>query len=252
MPVNEKFALAITMPCFNEEEGIVHFIDELQESFEGLNAVFVIVDDLSTDNTSEQLRIVKDKYTNVEVLSNPENVGHGPSTLRGLNHALENDAQWILAVDGDGQFVGSDLRKSFDLFSKSQSDVLEGIRIGREDPGFRKIVTFSLRLVVFFKTRSLPRDANTPFRIYRKDTLEKLLPKVNSKSLVPNIEISILTRKLGLSVFENPVLSRNRLGENKTGTTWKSTRDWMPSSRFIRFCLNALKQLVRTMSKFNS
>ena len=252
MPVNEKFALAITMPCFNEEEGIVQFIGELQQSFEGLNTVFVIVDDLSTDNTSEQLQIAKAKYTNVEVLSNPENVGHGPSTLRGLHHALENDAQWILAVDGDGQFVGGDLRKSFDLFSRSQSDVLEGIRIGREDPGFRKIITFSLRLLVFFKTRSLPKDANTPFRIYRKETLEQLLPSVNSKSLVPNIEISILTRKLGLTIFENRILSRNRLGENKTGTTWKSTRDWMPSSRFIRFCLNALRQLVRSMSKFNS
>jgi glycosyltransferase involved in cell wall biosynthesis len=240
------------MPCFNEEEGIAQFIGELQQSFDGLNTFFVIIDDLSTDNTSEQLRIVQAEYTNVEVLINPENVGHGPSTLRGLHHALKNNPQWILAVDGDGQFVGGDLRKSFDLFSRSQSDVLEGIRIGREDPGFRKIITFSLRLLVFLKTRSLPKDANTPFRIYRKETLEQLLPRVNSKSLVPNIEISILTRKLSLTVLENRVLSRNRLGENKTGTTWKSTRDWMPSSRFVRFCINALKQLVRSMSNYNS
>ena len=252
MPINKKFALVITMPCFNEEEGTAQFIGELQQSFDGLNTFFVIIDDHSTDNTSEQLRIVKAKYTNVEVLINPENVGHGPSTLRGLHQALENDPQWILAVDGDGQFVGGDLRKSFDLFSGTQSDVLEGIRIGREDPGFRKIITFSLRLLVFFKTRSLPKDANTPFRIYRKETLEQLLLRVNSKSLVPNIEISILTRKLSLTVLENRVLSRNRLGENKTGTTWKSTWDWMPSSRFIRFCINALKQLVRSMSDFNS
>ena len=252
MPINKKFALVITMPCFNEEEGIAQFIGELQQSFDGLNTFFVIIDDLSTDNTSEQLRIVQAEYTNVEVLINPENVGHGPSTLRGLHHALKNNPQWILAVDGDGQFVGGDLRKSFDLFSRSQSDVLEGIRIGREDPGFRKIITFSLRLLVFLKTRSLPKDANTPFRIYRKETLEQLLPRVNSKSLVPNIEISILTRKLSLTVLENRVLSRNRLGENKTGTTWKSTRDWMPSSRFVRFCINALKQLVRSMSNYNS
>ena len=251
MSLNEKLELAITMPCFNEEEGIFQFIGELQESFKGLNIVFIVVDDLSTDNTSEQLQIANAKYTNVEVLSNPKNVGHGPSTLRGLHHALEKSAQWILAVDGDGQFVGGDLRKSFDLFSRLQSDVLEGIRIGRSDPGFRKIITFSLRLLVFFKTRSLPKDANTPFRIYRKETLEQLLPRVNSKSLVPNIEISILTRELGLTIFEHRVLSRNRLGEDKIGTTWKSTRDWMPSPRFIRFCINALKQLVGSMSKFN-
>jgi len=250
MPVNEKPKLVIAMPCFNEEEGIFQFITELQNGFNNLNVEFIVVDDLSTDGTSNQLRRICDVYSNVVILSNLENVGHGPSTIKGLNYALTRNADLILAVDGDGQFDSGDLRKCFDEFAPLNQEILEGSRIGRTDPKYRKFITFALRIVVFAKTRNMPADANTPFRIYRRGTLAKLLPFINSNCLIPNIELSILSRKLEMSILEIKVPSRDRLGSNKIGTTWKSTREWLPSSRFIHFCLNASKQLFTTLFKF--
>jgi dolichol-phosphate mannosyltransferase len=242
--------LSITMPCFNEEEGIFQFISELQRSFHGINVQFIIVDDLSTDHTADQLREICDEFTNVVILRNSKNVGHGPSTLKGLSYALNDDSDLVLAVDGDGQFDGADLRRSFDQFSRIHSDILEGARTDRNDPVFRKVITFSLRVFVLGKTRSFPADANTPFRIYRRGALERLLPLIDSNSLIPNVEISILSRKLGLSISVIRVHSRDRIGANKIGTTWKSTSDWLPSKRFVAFCAKASRQLFSTFFKF--
>jgi glycosyltransferase involved in cell wall biosynthesis len=250
MSVNEKPKLVISMPCFNEEEGIFQFIAELQNGFDGLNVEFIIVDDFSTDGTSKQLSRICDVYSNVMILTNSENVGHGPSTIRGLNYALSCNADWVLAVDGDGQFDSVDLRKCFDGFVSLNQAILEGSRIGRNDPKYRKIITFALRIVVFAKTRNMPADANTPFRIYRHEALVKLLPLINASCLIPNIELSILSRKLKMSILETKIPSRDRLGANKIGTTWKSTTEWLPSSRFILFCLNASKQLFASLLKF--
>ena len=231
------------MPCFNEEEGIYQFVGELQECFKGLNFLIIAVDDFSGDRTSEQLELAQLQYGNVEFLRNTENLGHGPSTLAGLKHAFELNPKWVLTVDGDGQFDGKQLRDGFDLFSNSELDILEGVRVGRNDPYFRKIITWLLRVFVLFKTKSIPADANTPFRIYSIGTLDLLLHKIKPNSLVPNLEISILSRKLNLSTLEYLVAARDRLGANKTGTTWNSTREWLPSSRFIRFCFKAFRQL---------
>jgi len=44
--------ISVVMPAFNEEEGIVEFLSELNESLSQFDPFFVVVDDLSTDGTS--------------------------------------------------------------------------------------------------------------------------------------------------------------------------------------------------------
>jgi glycosyltransferase involved in cell wall biosynthesis len=230
------------MPCYNESEGLSIFIEEIQSAFKSYDFVLVVVNDSSTDDTLEKIRQMSVLYKNIEIVDNDKNLGHGLSTLKGLECSLNFEPELIMTLDGDGQFIGDEMRSALEVFVSSSNLVLEGVRVQRGDPVFRRFITFSLRLLVLIKSGRFPADANTPFSIYRRTYLDKLLASIPKHSLVPNVEISILTRKWRVARTEYPVTFRPRLGQSRSGTTWKSKRDWVPSKRFIRFCVKAIRQ----------
>ncbi len=89
--------LTICLPEYNEGEVLFEFVDKLNKEFG--NAIMVIVD----DHSPEQFQYdVKAKYGNLEnfiLIFNSQNLGHGQSTLIGLNKAIETENEIIIAVD---------------------------------------------------------------------------------------------------------------------------------------------------------
>ena len=238
----------ISMPVYNEEEGIGNFIDEIIENFKGYKIHFVVINDCSTDQTET---ILNSKIENIsgmqtlDVLTNQTNIGHGQSTMKGLNYALSNNAITIITLDGDGQFIGRDIRSAFEAFITEDTDVLEGVRLHRTDPWFRKLLTFSIRIYIGLKTHRIPQDGNTPFRIYKNSVATTFLNSINPMSLTPNIEISIIARRKKLSILQFPVQSIPRRGVSSAGTSWQQRFEFLPSRRFITFCKRALIQQIR-------
>ena len=238
----------ISMPVYNEEEGIGNFIDEINQNFEDYALHFVIINDCSTDQTE---RILNSKIENLsrdrsmKVLTNQTNVGHGQSTLKGLNYALSNNAKTIITLDGDGQFIGCEVRSAYEAFLEQDSDVLEGVRLQRTDPWFRKILTFLIRIYIGIKTHRMPQDGNTPFRIYKNTIASEILNSIDPLSLTPNIEISISARRKKLSILEFRVRSIPRRGISAAGTSWQQRFKFLPSRRLIIFCKQALIQQIR-------
>jgi glycosyltransferase involved in cell wall biosynthesis len=236
--------VAITMPVYNEEGGIYNFLVEINEAFKGSSLHIVAVNDSSTDDTSQELLKYSRNFRNLDILENSKNCGHGPSTLRGMAHALNIDCDYIITVDGDGQFYGHDI---FNLYRKTiltNVDVAEGVRIQRTDPAFRKISTLVVRLIVLLSSGKLPKDGNTPLRIYKKEILKSIFLELPTNLLVPNMFISILSRRSNLRVLESETQSLERRGGG-IGTTWKQKFAKVPSRRFIKFCFKAFFQFAQ-------
>jgi dolichol-phosphate mannosyltransferase len=232
--------VSVVMPAYNEAEGIQTFLNELALALRSWSPNFVVVNDCSKDGTSEEVLSLARQGFPVELRNNEHNSGHGISTLRALSAGLQSGADIIIAIDGDGQFRGEDVALTL---SSLEGDVVivEGVRTHRDDPAFRRVVSLTTRLLVFFRTGSYPKDANTPLRLYRRATLEKLLGMVPSETPVPNLFISALTRKNKLNYLEIEVRSRDRLGAEVTGSTWGKGVSWLPSKRFLRFTVGAVR-----------
>ena len=113
-------SIVVAMPAYNEAEGIPEFLHEISVAFSGLDLQFVVVDDCSADGTAN---VVKDLgLPGMHALRNEVNSGHGPSTLRALQEALDLGGDIIVAVDGDGQFLfGKVNQKQASLFSGRQN-----------------------------------------------------------------------------------------------------------------------------------
>lgn len=233
----------LAMPCFNEADGIEEFLNDLLRELDNKVDYFVVLNDSSSDTTLDVLRHYSERVPKLRYLSNSQNLGHGPSFVNAIKYALSLDPTIIITVDGDGQFEAREISEALQDFMGKDFDILEGVRINRTDPIFRKVVTYVLRLLVWVRARNRPLDSNTPFRIYRVGALKSLIEQIPDGSLIPNLRISILTRKNKFRYIEKRVQSLSRRGVSSSGSTWKARWAWIPSKRFIHFCRTALIEL---------
>lgn len=235
-------SLVVVMPAWNEAEGIADFIGELDQALSEWSPEFVVVDDASTDGTVAQLQALVDAGVRVHVTVNHVNRGHGPSTMRALALGLELGASTVVAVDGDGQFIGSDLARVVRERESTGADIVEGVRTSRSDPAYRRVVSWVTRLLVRTRAGCWPADANTPLRAYDPNALRGLLVVVPAGASTPNLIISAISRRRGLDVREISVTSIPRRGSDKGGSTWGKRRTILPSKRFLSFCGRAARE----------
>ena len=77
--------ISVVIPAFNEEDSIENIIKELLDVLKKMKLPsfeIILINDGSTDNTLEIT-----KKLNIEVISNPENIGYGFSLKRGIEKA---------------------------------------------------------------------------------------------------------------------------------------------------------------------
>jgi dolichol-phosphate mannosyltransferase len=234
-------SVAIVMPAWNEASGIGEFLREIHETFAGIEHTIVVVDDSSTDSTLEVLTQLKSGGLPLVIQSNPKNMGHGPTTINALKGGLATGATSIIALDGDGQFLGEDILKCYKALIDGNFQIVEGVRTRDSDPAYRKITSYATRVLVWSRCRELPQDANTPLRAYERQTLQVILTKVPANSLVPNLMISAYARVNSLNVGVIPVRFIDRRGDNPQSTTWGKSKSNLPSKRFVKFCRDATR-----------
>lgn len=238
---NSRPSLVVVMPAFNEAEGIADFIRELDVNLARYRPHFVVIDDCSTDSMAQVLTGLRDSGSvNLHVLRNHQNQGHGLSTMCALSMGIHDGSDLVLSSDGDGQITGSDARMLVDRLTEENALLVEGVRIGRNQSIYRALVTRVTKLLVFLRSGSMPKDANTPFRVYRAEVLESILRDVHIGGLVPNLHISAHVRIRNLRLLEVPIKSIPRRGSDTLGSTWSKKGSVLPSRRFLKFCTEAI------------
>ena len=99
--------VGIVVPCFNENNAIIRFIDELEKVLGGLHYEFhlIIVDDASTDDTVQLLiqKQFESRNIHFRLIRLKYNQGHQGAIYQGLRFAKEMDCQKVIVMDGDGE-----------------------------------------------------------------------------------------------------------------------------------------------------
>ena len=239
--------VAVAIPAYNEADGIAGFLQEIDRALIPHVAALtlVVVDDASTDDTVATLEALRpDLAATLELVQSPLNRGHGPSLVEAYCRALATGADFILQVDGDGQFHGSDLRRVLVLLN-DEAHAVSGVRRFRQDPWFRMAMTRLVRYYVRVSFRVIARDPNCPLRGYEAQVLRDLLAALPETCLVPNLYLTVVAARRGLALLEVDVSHRVRRGLVPAGTTWgASPIPW----RLVRFSLQALAESRRLHS----
>ncbi len=118
---------------------------------------------------------------------------------------------------------------------RETTDFVLGVRSSRADGPVRVFITTVMRLTNFVVWGLWIRDANCPFKLMRRQAMEKVLMCIPRDSFIPMVMLSIICRKMNYRVREVVVehLPR-RGGEQSLSGLWK----------WIKVGSRCLRQLV--------
>jgi dolichol-phosphate mannosyltransferase len=227
----EALRLSVVMPVYNEEAAVEDLVIDLERDlvprFEPLEVI--VIDDCSTDESPRILDRLAEGRGWLHIHHAERNAGHGPSVVRGLDLARSD---WIFQLDSDRQFVVAEFVDLWDR--RSEADLVLGVRVDRHDPLHRLVLSSTVRWVTSALARRRLRDANVPFRLFRRELWKDLRQFMGPETLAPSIFVTLGAVARGWRVLEVPVT-------HLPGTREVSTlRKW----RLVKFSLRGLGELL--------
>ncbi len=200
--------LSILMPVFNERATVQSAVAEaLETDYPVADVELVIVDDGSTDGTSEQLVAIAED-PRVRLFAHDRNRGKGAAVQTALEHATGTHAA---IMDADLEYDPADIARLLEPILSGEAEVVFGSR------GFESHSSFSFWYVVGNKGVTLVAnllfnsylgDIMTCHKVMRTDIFRSLELKSRGFDIEPEITGKLLVR--GHRIYEVPVRYRAR------------------------------------------
>lgn len=190
--------ILVIVPAYNEEKNILKVIENCEKE----NLDYIIVNDCSKDNTEEVLRKNKKKF-----ISLPNNLGIGGAIQTGYKYAKENNYDYAVQIDGDGQHHPKYIHVAIEKMKKEDVDQIIGSRF-LEKKGFqsslsRRMGITIISLVIKFFTGIKITDPTSGYRIVNKKAIDIFCKTYPRDYPEPEV-ISMLIRNK-LKILEIPV-----------------------------------------------
>lgn len=196
------------IPAFNEEKSID---DIVTRSLKFVDRV-IVCNDGSSDETSKNA--VK---AGAIVLEHEKNLGKGSAFKTLFEYAKKIDADIIVTIDGDGQFLPEEMKNLINNLQKNGADIVIGNRFGDEQemPSYRKTGNKMLDKITKLAADLPFQDTQSGYRAYSKNAISSI--KITNRGFGVDSEILIDAANKGLKITEEPVTVLYNLG-HKTST----------------------------------
>ncbi len=165
----ENPKLSVVIPVFNEEKGLLQFIDQLEKTLEYLNQYeLLFVDDGSSDNTWKIIKQKNQSNNRVRGVRFSRNFGHQPAIMAGLR---ASKGAIVGIMDGDGQDPPELLKEMFEKCIDGY-DVVYAVRKKR-DSGLVKKLAYLIyyRIINRIVSFDMPLDSGD-FSVMKRKVVE--------------------------------------------------------------------------------
>ena len=203
-----KRTLAV-IPCCNEEDTIANVI---LKSKRFVNEVLV-VDDGSSDETK---KIAEE--AGAIVISHKKNRGKGAAIRTGFQYALDNDFDYVVTIDGDGQHNPLEIPDLLGNLIDNGHDISIGYRVGNdtEMPTWRRAGKRVLDYTTSMGTGGFVTDSQCGFRAFNKKAVETIAPHLKGNAFSVESEELINAHVSGLKVINTNVTCKYKDLETST------------------------------------
>jgi glycosyltransferase involved in cell wall biosynthesis len=188
-------SLSVFFPIYNEAEALPGVVSSALVVLNKLTLEeyeLIIVDDGSTDgssNIADQIALINDR---VRVVHHKRNLGYGAALRTGFKEARFD---WIAYTDGDGQFDFDEIRRFME--PSTRVDVVLGYRLKRSDHIGRRLNARGWSLLIQFILGMKVKDIDCGFKVCRSTTLHEI-GRLQSSGAVISAEILLKLRDKGI------------------------------------------------------
>ena len=184
------------IPAYDEENQIS---DVVKRSLSYVDKV-IVCDDGSSDSTS-----INAENAGAIVIRHKKNQGKGVAMKSLFNYAIKLDADIIVTIDGDGQFLPEEIEKLTKPIIEKKCDIVIGNRFKDEKdmPNYRKIGNKVLDRMTRLAADLPFSDTQSGFRAYSKNAIKTI--NFATTGFGVDSEILIDASKKGLKIFEEDV-----------------------------------------------
>ena len=119
--------ISLLILAYNEELRIIDVI----KKYEKLFSEIIVINDCSKDSTKELISNYiesRNSKNKIVLIDNKKNVGAGKSFQLGVDYFLKTKNQFLVKIDGDGQFFEPDIRTIINLIERDSVDYIKGDR----------------------------------------------------------------------------------------------------------------------------
>jgi dolichol-phosphate mannosyltransferase len=197
----------VVIPTYNEADNLEWIVGRLRRAHPEVDVL--VVDDESPDGTGQIADGLARDDTQVHVLHRAAKGGLGAAYLHGFGWALEEGYDVVGEMDADGSHQPEQLHRLLEALD--DADLVIGSRWVPGGsvvnwPRRRELLSRGGNLYVRLLLGIKVRDATAGFRLFRRQTLEKIdLAKVRSTGYVFQTDLVARTLNAGLTVREVPI-----------------------------------------------
>ena len=212
----------IIIPAYNEENSILNTCKQVLK-YKPKNKIkidLIVINDGSIDKTEEILKNKKIPHINLI-----KNLGIGGAVQTGYKYAYENNYDYAVQFDGDGQHNINYLENILEPLMNNRSDFVIGSRFINDISSFKstrarrigiKIISFLLKIFAHIKIT----DPTSGFRAANSECIK--LFQNNYPKEYPEPESIVILNKLKYKISEVPVEMNERTNGVSSIRAWKN------------------------------
>ncbi len=216
MKDRDLIKISIIIPCYNEKNTLIKIINKIILSLNNHNFKsyeILIVDDGSSDGTTE---IIKDNYSiknNFKTFFHDKNLGKGAAIKTAKNNLSGNI---VIIQDADLEYDPDDYKKLLKPIIDGDFKVVYGSRVLNQKryktSGFnskiRILGNHFLTIVSNFLNKQNLTDAHTCYKVFHREVFDLITLEENDFAFCPEVTSKI--SNLGFEIYEVPISYNGR------------------------------------------
>lgn len=210
--------LSLIIPCFNEAKTVCRAVRNISQALDGVSHEVLLVDDGSTDETSEQIRTLDQE--SARIFKHPFNRGKGAALQTGFR---ECRGDIIVIQDADLEYDPRDIPRLIQPILDGKADVVFGSRfhgeVQRVHLFYHRLGNAALTFLSNLMTNLNLSDMECGYKAFRREVIESF--EINEARFGVEPEIAAKVAKRGYRVYEVPVSYSGRDYSEGKKIGWK-------------------------------